>query len=76
MSVQRDPETRRLLSRGPQGARTDTNCMKTAFGRGRGQFSKLRAGPAEAYVATEAPKGEFSIHLVSDGMTRALRCKI
>jgi NADH:ubiquinone oxidoreductase subunit D len=50
--------------------------MKTAFGRGRGQFSELRAGLAEVYVATEVPKGEFTVHLVSDGTNRALRCKI
>jgi len=30
----------------------------------------------ETYVATEAPKGEFGVHLVSNGSTRPYRCKI
>ena len=29
----------------------------------------------EVYVATEAPKGEFGVHLVSDGSARPYRCK-
>lgn len=30
----------------------------------------------EVYVPVEAPKGEFAIHLVSDGSTRPYRCRI
>merc|ERR1712146_125930 len=30
----------------------------------------------ETYVATEAPKGEMAVYLVSDGTSRPYRCKI
>jgi NADH:ubiquinone oxidoreductase subunit D len=30
----------------------------------------------ESFIATEAPKGEFSVFLVSDGSSRPYRCKI
>jgi len=32
--------------------------------------------PSETYTATEAPKGEFGIYLLSDGTDRPFRCKI
>jgi len=30
----------------------------------------------ETYAATEAPKGEFGVHLISNGENRPFRCKI
>lgn len=32
--------------------------------------------PSETYVATEAPKGEFGVYLVSNGTNKPYRCKI
>jgi NADH:ubiquinone oxidoreductase subunit D len=32
--------------------------------------------PGQTYTATEAPKGEFGLSLVSDGSSRLYRCKI
>lgn len=36
--------------------------------------SQIPAG--ETYIATEAPKGEFGVYLISNGTTRPYRCKI
>lgn len=30
----------------------------------------------EAYAAVEAPKGEFGVHMISDGSHRPYRCKL
>jgi NADH:ubiquinone oxidoreductase subunit D len=32
--------------------------------------------PNETYVATEAPKGEFGVYLISNGSNKPYRCKI
>jgi NADH dehydrogenase (ubiquinone) Fe-S protein 2 len=43
-------------------------------------FKYFTEGPSipagEVYVATEAPKGEFGVTLISDGGNRPYRCKI
>lgn len=43
-------------------------------------FKYFTEGPAvpagEVYVATEAPKGEFGVTLISDGSSRPYRCKV
>jgi NADH dehydrogenase (ubiquinone) Fe-S protein 2 len=35
----------------------------------------FRVPEGEVYVGTEAPKGEFGVHIVSDGSSRPYRCK-
>jgi len=32
--------------------------------------------PNETYVATEAPKGEFGVYIISNGSNKPYRCKI
>ena len=36
----------------------------------------MQVPEGEVYVATEAPKGEFGVYLVSDGSSRPYRCKV
>ena len=36
----------------------------------------FRVPEGEVYVATEAPKGEFAVYLVSDGSSKPYRCHI
>ena len=54
--------------------------MKTSMEARIHHFKGVTEGYAvpagEIYVATEAPKGEFGIYMVSDGSARPYRCKI
>ena len=36
----------------------------------------LKMEPAEAYVATESPKGELGFYAISDGSTILTRCRV
>lgn len=36
----------------------------------------FRVPISTTYVGTEAPKGEFGVHLISDGTNKPYRCKI
>ena len=46
-----------------------------AKGLGNG-ISRAMAKEGAVYVATESPKGEFGVYLVSDGSNKPYRCKI
>lgn len=54
--------------------RTCALAHPSLFARAFLQGFSVPAG--ETYTATEAPKGEFGVYLVSDGSSRPYRCKI
>nr|YP_009350054.1 NADH dehydrogenase subunit 7 [Spongospora subterranea]AIK19922.1 NADH dehydrogenase subunit 7 [Spongospora subterranea] len=58
-------------------SRTDLKTSMEALIHHFKLYSKgFAVDPNEAYVAVEAPKGEFGIYLVSDGSNKPYRCKI
>jgi NADH-quinone oxidoreductase subunit D len=64
----------------PQGGPAQRGEMKSSMESLIHHFKLYSEGfhvPAgEVYVATEAPKGEFGVYLVSDGTNKPYRCKI
>jgi NADH dehydrogenase (ubiquinone) Fe-S protein 2 len=58
-------------------SRTDMKTSMEALIHHFKLYSEGFSVPAgETYAATEAPKGEFGVYLVSDGSSRPYRCKI
>lgn len=58
-------------------SRTDVkNSMESLIHHFKYYTEGINVTKGETYTATEAPKGEFGVYLVSDGTNRPYRCKI
>jgi len=58
-------------------SRTDVkNSMESLINHFKYYTEGVNVSKGETYTATEAPKGEFGVYLVSDGTNRPYRCKI
>ena len=58
-------------------SRTDVkNSMESLIHHFKYYTEGVNVSKGETYTATEAPKGEFGVYLVSDGTNRPYRCKI
>jgi len=58
-------------------SRTDVkNSMESLIHHFKYYTEGVNVSKDETYTATEAPKGEFGVYLVSDGTNRPYRCKI
>lgn len=58
-------------------SRTDVkNSMESLIHHFKYYTEGVNVTKGETYTATEAPKGEFGVYLVSDGTNRPYRCKI
>lgn len=60
----------------PPSRREIKNSMEALIHHFKLYSKGFNVEPNEAYVSTEAPKGEFGVYLVSDGSNKPYRCKI